>query len=143
MAEQTYKTHRRYSPLFHFFVEPVLVANVVAQILYLNKYRTFYKAWMVVVAVALAVFAFFARYMVAKVQDRVIRLEERMRLASLLPAEARGRINDLTTRQLVALRFASDEELPGLAQRCLKGELTKGDEIKKEIKAWRPDNARA
>lgn len=141
-AEQTYKTHRRYIPIFHFFAEPVLVLNVVAQLLYFNRYRTLFKAWMVVVAVALAVFVFYARYMVAKVQDRVIRVEERMRLASLLPAELRGRINDLTTRQLVSLRFASDEELPGLAQRCFNGELTKSEQIKKEIKTWRADYAR-
>jgi hypothetical protein len=141
-AEQTYKTHRRYLPLFHFFVEPVLILNIVAQLLYFNTYRTLYKAWTVVVAVALAVFVFIARYMVARVQDRVIRLEERMRLASVAPAEMLGRINDLTVRQLVALRFASDEELPGLAARCLNGELKGGDQIKKEIKTWRPDNAR-
>ncbi len=141
-AEQTYKTHRQYVPLFHFFAEPVLVLNVIAQLLYFNKYRTLSKAWMVVVAIALAVFVFFARYMVARVQDRVIRLEERMRLASLLPADLHGRINDLTTRQLVALRFASDEELLGLAQRCFNGELIGGEQIKKEIKTWRPDYAR-
>jgi len=142
-TEQTYKSHRKYIPVFHFFVEPVLLLNVFAQLLYLNKYRTLYKAWMVVVAIALAIVPFAARYMMARVQDRVIRLEERMRLASLLPAEARGRINDLTTPQLVALRFASDEEVAGLAQRCLSGELTKGEQIKKEIKTWRPDYARA
>ncbi len=141
-AEQTYKTHRRYIPIFHFFVEPVLILNVVAQLLYFIKYRTLYKAWMVAVALALAILAFYARYMVARVQDRVIRLEERIRLASLLPAELRERINDLSTPQLVALRFASDEELPGLAQRCLNGELTKGDQIKREIRTWRPDYAR-
>lgn len=142
-TEQTYKSHRKYIPVFHFFVEPVLLLNVIAQILYLNKYRTLYKAWMVVVAIALAVLPFVARYMVARVQDRVIRLEERMRLASLLPADVRGRIDDLTTPQLVALRFASDEEVAGLADRCLNGELTNGAQIKKEIKTWRVDHARA
>jgi hypothetical protein len=142
-TEQTYKSHRKYIPVFHFFVEPVLLINIIAQLLYLNKHRTLYKAWMVVVAVALAVVPFAARYMMARVQDRVIRLEERLRLASLLPAEARGRINDLTMPQLVALRFASDEEVTGLAQRCLNGELTKGEQIKEEIRAWRPDYARA
>jgi hypothetical protein len=142
-AEQSYKSHRKYIPVFHYFVEPVLLLNVVAQVLYLNRYRTLYKAWMVVVAIALAVLPFVARYMVARVQDRVIRLEERIRLASLLPAEVRGRIDDLTTAQLVALRFASDDELPALVQRCLNGELTKGEEIKKEIKTWRADHVRA
>jgi hypothetical protein len=143
MAEQTYKTHRRYLPVFHFFVEPALILNVVAQLLYFNKDRTLYRAWTAVVAAALAVLVFVARYMVARVQERVIRLEERMRLESIAPAEMRGRINDLTMRQLVALRFASDEELPGLAARCLSGELESGEQIKKAIKTWRPDNARA
>jgi hypothetical protein len=142
-VEQTYKSHRKYIPVFHFFVEPVLLLNVIAQLLYLNKYRTLYKAWMVVVAVALTIVPFAARYMMARVQDRVIRLEERLRLASLLPAEVRGRINELTTPQLVALRFASDDEVAGLAERCLSGELTKGEQIKKEIKTWRPDHVRA
>jgi hypothetical protein len=141
-VEQTYKSHRKYIPVYHFFVEPVLLLNVIAQLLYLNKYRTLYKAWMVVVAVALAIVPFAARYMMARVQDRVIRLEERMRLATLLPAEARGRIDDLSTAQLVALRFASDEEVVALVQRCLSGELTKGDQIKREIRTWRPDYAR-
>ena len=142
-AEQTYQSHRKYIPVFHFFVEPVLLLNVIAQLLYLNRYRTLYKAWMVVVAIALAALPFVARYMVARVQDRAIRLEERMRLVSLLPPEVRGRIDDLTMPQLVALRFASDEEVAGLAQRCLNGELTKGDQIKKEIKTWRADHVRA
>jgi hypothetical protein len=142
-AEQSYKSHSKYIPIFHFFVEPVLLLNVIAQLLYLNKYRTLYKVWMVVVAVALAIVPFAARYMMARVQDRVIRLEERLRLASLLPAEVRGRISELTIPQFVALRFASDEEVAGLAQRCLSGELTKGDQIKKEIKTWRSDNVRA
>jgi hypothetical protein len=141
-AEQTYKSHRKYIPVFHFFVEPVLLLNVIAQALYFNKYQTLYKAWMVVVAVALAIVPFAARYMMARVQDRVIRLEERLRLASLLPAELRERINELTMPQLVALRFASDGELTGLAQRCLSGELTKADQIKREINIWRPDYAR-
>src|SRR6476620_5382963 len=141
-AEQTYKSHRKYIPIFHFFVEPVLLLNVIAQVLYFNKYRTSYKAWMIVVAIALAIVPFAARSMMARVQDRVIRLEERLRLASLLPTDVRGRIDDLTTPQLVALRFASDEEASGLVQRCLNGELTKGDQIKREIKTWRPDYAR-
>lgn len=141
-AEQSYKTHRRYVPIYHFGVLPILYINVVAQLLYLNKYRTLFKAWMVLVAIALAILATVVRSMTARVQDRVIRLEERMRLATLLPPETRSRINDLTTRQLVSLRFASDEEIPGLVQRCLAGELTDGEQIKKEIKTWRPDHLR-
>ena len=144
MAEstQTYKTHRRLVPVLHFFAIPVLVLNVIAQLFRLNKYRTLYKAWMVVVAIALAVLVFAARWMATRLQDRVIRFEERFRLASLLPENVRSRINDLTPGQLIGLRFASDEEVPGLAQRCFAGELTKKEQIKKEIRNWRADTLR-
>jgi hypothetical protein len=143
MAEQTFKSHRRYIPAYHFFALPVLILNVVAQVLYFLKYHTPYKLFMIVVAIALVVVAFAARSMVARVQDRVIRLEERMRLSNLLPAEMHAGINDLTAGQLVGLRFASDDEVEALAKRCMSGELTKGEQIKKEIKNWRPDNLRA
>jgi len=138
-SDQTYKNHRRYVPLYHFFVEPVLILNVVVELVRLNRYHTIYKVWGVLVAIALAVFVFSARRMSLRAQDRGIRIEERARLVALLPADLRGRANDLTMSQLVGLRFASDEELPGLARCCLDGELTKADQIKKEIKSWRPD----
>jgi Family of unknown function (DUF6526) len=138
-SDQTYKTHRRYVPLYHFFVEPVLLVNVVVELIRLNKYHTIYKVWQVLVAIALAVFVFLSRRMALRAQDRGIRIEERARLTALLPPDLRGRANDLTISQLVGLRFASDEELPDLARRCLNGELTKADQIKKEIKSWRPD----
>ncbi len=143
MAEQSFKSHRRYIPAFHFFALPVLILNVVAQILYFLKYHTPYKLFMIVVAIALVVLAFSTRYMAAKVQDRVIRLEERLRLSNLLPAEMHAGINDLSAAQVVGLRFAPDDEVVALAQRCMSGELTKRDQIKKEIKNWRPDNLRA
>lgn len=142
MAEQTYKTHRRYIPVFHFFAIPVLVLNVVAQFLYFLKWRTFYKAWQVVVAIALAIFIIIVRSMIARVQDRVIRLEETTRLGALLPENLRARVGELTPAQLVALRFASDEEVPGLVERCFTGEFATANQIKKEVKTWRPDNLR-
>ena len=142
MPEQTYKSHRRYLPVYHFFVEPVLAVNIVAQIMYFMRYRTLFKAWMVVVAIALFVLSWMARSMALKAQDRVIRLEERLRLATVLPAELRERINELRPGQLVALRFAPDEELTGLVERCLSGELKGSDQIKKEIGMWRADTLR-
>ena len=142
MAEQTYQTHRRYVPIYHFFVEPVLLLNIVGQIMYFFRYRTLFKAWAIVVAVALFVLAWMARSMALKAQDRVIRLEERLRLVSILPQELQARIAELRPGQLVALRFASDEEVPGLVERCLRGELVKGDEIKRQIRNWRPDMSR-
>jgi hypothetical protein len=144
MAEkpQSYKSHRRYIPAYHFFVLPIIAINVVVEAVRLARFPTLYHAWVLLFAVALAVFANFPRFMAARVQDRVIRLEERMRLVRLLPAELQGRIDDLRPSQLVALRFASDEEVPGLARRVFDGELTKADQIKKEIRTWRPDHLR-
>jgi hypothetical protein len=143
MAEQSFKSHRRYVPIYHFVLLPILILNVVAQVLYFLKYHTPYKLFMIVVALSLAAIPFSLRTMIARVQDRVIRLEERLRLSNLLPAEMHPRINDLTPGQLVELRVAPDDEVGALAQRCMSGELTKGEQIKKEIKSWRPDNLRA
>jgi hypothetical protein len=142
MADQTYESHRRYLPIYHFFVEPVLFLNIIAQSMYFYRYRTLFKAWMVVVAVAIFALAWMARSMALKAQDRVIGLEERLRLASVLPPDLQGRIGELSPRQLVAMRFAPDDELTGLVQRCLSGELREGDQIKREIKTWRPDTHR-
>lgn len=142
MAEQNYKSHRRYVPWYHFFVLPVLLLDIFAQIMYFNRYRTLFKAWIVVVSIAVFVLAWLARSMAVKAQDRVIRLEERLRLAAVLPAELRERVNELKPGQLVALRFAPDEELTGLVQRCLDGELKGSDQIKREIGTWRADTLR-
>ena len=144
MAErpQSYKSHRRYIPIYHFFVLPVVAINAIVEIVRLVRSPTLYQAWLVLFAVALAVFVNFPRFMAARVQDRVIRLEERMRLARLLPEELHGKIEELRPSQLVALRFASDEEVSGLARRCFDGDLAKADQIKREIKTWRPDYLR-
>ena len=141
--QQSFKSHRRYIPAYHFFVLPVLILNVVAQTLYFLKWHSPYKLFMIVVAIALVVLGFAARTMATRVQDRVIRLEERLRLSNLLPVEMHAGINDLTRGQLVGLRFASDDEVAGLAERCMTGELTKAEQIKREIKNWRADNLRA
>jgi len=144
MAERTqsYQSHRRYVPAYHFFALPIIAINVIVETVRLAGSPTLYHAWLVLFAVALAVFVNFARFMAARVQDRVIRLEERMRLGTLLPEELRGRIEELRPPQLVALRFASDEEVPGLTRRIFDGELVKADQIKKEIRSWRPDYLR-
>jgi hypothetical protein len=144
MAERTqsYESHRRYVPAYHFFALPIILINVIVETVRLVRSPTLYHAWLVLFALALAVFANFARFMAARVQDRVIRLEERMRLGRLLPEELRGRIEELSPAQLVGLRFASDEEVPELTRRIFDGELTKADQIKKEIRTWRPDNLR-
>jgi len=145
MAErvQTYKNHPRLLPAFHFFVLPVLLLNL------LNELR---RAWrnpsegavfIVVVAAALLTLAFLSRIQALTVQDRVIRLEMRLRLRQVLPPELHGRIDTLTHRQLVALRFASDAELPELVREILDGKLQTSKEIKQRVKNWQADWLRA
>jgi hypothetical protein len=136
---QDYKSHRRYVPSFHFFVLPVLVANVIIEGKRLFQNQDLRNAWAVVLAIALFVFAFAARGMAARAQDRVIRLEERLRLASLMSPDNVSKIGELTPAQLVALRFASDEEAPGLAERAMTGEFKSPEDIKKAVKNWRAD----
>ena len=139
---QDYKSHRQFVPSVHFFLIPVFLINVGVEAARLYKYQTPYHVWMVIVAIALAVFPFAARGMSLRAQDRAIRLEERQRLASLLPAEHQEKINQLTPSQLIALRFASDEEAGDLAQRTMTGEFKTQNDIKKAVKNWRADTHR-
>ena len=139
---QDYKSHRKYVPAFHFFTIPILLINVGVEAVRFYRNQTTYQGWVMVVAFTLLLFAFVARGMAVKAQDRVIRLEERLRLGALLPAEHRDKVNELTPSQLVALRFASDEEAPDLAHRTMTGEFKTQNEIKKAEKNWRADTHR-
>ena len=135
---QTFANHTRFDPPYHFFVIPVLAITVLLTIWNLIQNASFYSAWMVVVALALVVLAFKCRLYALKVQTRVIRLEERLRLVTLLPESLRAKIPKLTEGQLVALRFASDAEVPDLVEKALAASLP-NTEIKKAIVNWRPD----
>ena len=135
---QTFANHTRFDPPYHFFVIPVLAITVLLTIWNLIQNASFYSAWMVVVALALVVLALKCRLYALKVQTRVIRLEERLRLATLLPESLRAKIPKLTEGQLVALRFASDAEVPGLVEKALAASLP-NTEIKNAIVNWRPD----
>jgi hypothetical protein len=145
MAEraQTYKNHTRLLPAFHFFVIPVLFLNFVNEIRHLWRYPSEGAGFTAVVGAALLMLAFLSRVQAVTVQDRVIRLEMRLRLRQVLPTELHGRINDLTHRQLVALRFAGDAELPELVREILEGKLQTGKQIKLRVKNWQPDWLRA
>jgi hypothetical protein len=145
MAEpvQTYKNHTRLLPLFHFFVLPVLALNVVNDIRNLVRYPSQGAAFTAVVAAAVLMLGLLSRTQALAVQDRVIRLEMRLRLRQILPPELHSRINDLTHRQLVALRFASDAELTELVREILAGKLQTGKAIKLRVKNWQPDWLRA
>ena len=138
---QSYANYKRRHAPFHFFVIPVLITNTIIAIVYLARHPGLAAAWMVVLSLALLVLAFLVRINPLKAQDRVIRLEERLRLMALLSAPLRARIPELTEYQLVALRFASDAETPRLVDETLKENLSSKD-IKKRIQNWRPDNFR-
>ncbi len=144
MAEssQSYKAHRRFLPPYHFFVLPVLAINVLVELGRLYRLRTLYHLWVVVLAIALVGLALMARLMALTVQTRVIRLEERLRLQRLMPAEEHAAIDRLALGQLVGLRFASDAEAPELARRCAAGDLNATGDVKKQIKNWRADHLR-
>jgi hypothetical protein len=142
-AGQTYKTHARFFPPFHFFVAPVLLINVLVAGWLLYRSPSTLGVWEVIVAVALLVLAFVARVMVLAVQDRVIRLEMRLRMREVLPADLQARIPQLTREQCVGLRFASDAELPALVRKVLAGELKTASEIKRQVGEWQGDYLRA
>jgi hypothetical protein len=138
---QSYKNHNRLDPPFHFFVLPVLLLNLVLSIAttihHWPQHRVLF-GWWIVVSIALFVGFGKARSYALKAQDRVIRLEERLRLMALLPADELARSKALTEDQLIGLRFASDDELPGLVKRALAEKLTR-KQIKEAIVTWKPD----
>jgi hypothetical protein len=140
---QTYKNHTRLLPPFHFFVIPVLLINLLNTIRHLYQAPSRSMAFSVVVAAALLMLGFLARVMAVTVQDRVIRLEMRQRLRETLPPAMCARINELTPRQLIALRFASDAELADLVRDVLDGKLATSKEIKLRVKNWQGDWLRA
>ena len=140
---QSYKNHTRLLPPFHFFVIPVLLINLLNTIRHLYQAPSRSMAFSVVVAAALLMLGFLARVMAVTVQDRVIRLEMRQRLRETLPPAMSARIHELTPRQLIALRFASDAELPDLVRDVLDGKLTTPKEIKQRVKNWQGDWLRA
>lgn len=140
---QTYANHARILPPFHYFVLPVLFLNVLREAWSAWAVASWGAAFDVVVAVALLMAAVLARVMALTVQDRVIRLEMRLRLREVLPPDLRQRINDLTPGQLVGLRFASDVELTDLIREALAGSLTTRKAIKQKIKNWQADYLRA
>jgi uncharacterized membrane protein YciS (DUF1049 family) len=144
MAEQSFQSHAKWLPAFHFFVLPVLLINLGFSIYWCVKaWFTVSGLLTVVVAAALFVGMVMVRVMAMKVQDRVIRIEERIRFERVLPADMHARIGEFTIDQLVALRFASNAELPELARKVLEEKVNDRKAIKKMIKTWRPDFVRA
>lgn len=144
MNEQNFKNHGRFVPLYHFFALPMLVINFGWSI-----YRSIAAGFSigglewVLTSAALFLGVVYPRLFALSVQDRVIRLEERLRYERVLPEELRWRADELTVNQFVSLRFASDEELGKLMQKVLDGKLAERKTIKQLINKWRPDYLRA
>ncbi|HEX2600954.1 MAG TPA: DUF6526 family protein [Gemmatimonadaceae bacterium] len=139
---QTRASHRRFIPAWHFFVLPILGINVVVTAVRLARAPSLGNAWVVIVAIALLLGIFFSRSMPLRAQDRVIRLEEQLRLDRILPPDLRARIDELTPEQFIGLRFAPDEEVSELTGRSLSGELKTRTDIKRAIQNWRADHFR-
>ncbi len=137
-APQNFSNHTRLDPPFHFFILPVFAISLILTIVHLVRRPSVHSAWLVVFILAAIAAIFKIRLYALRVQDRVIRLEERLRFATLLDPALRPRIAEFTEAQLIALRFASDAELPALAARALNEKLS-NSEIKKSIQHWRPD----
>lgn len=140
---QNFENHAKFVPAFHFFVAPVFLLNIVWSIVRLVRHVSFGTVVSLLVAVALFLLAFTARTFALTVQDRVIRLEMRLRMQQALPPDLRARIPEFTVDQLVSLRFAGDAELPDLARKVLQDKLTERKAIKALIRDWQPDLLRA
>ena len=140
---QSFAKHTQWTPLFHFIAAPITTYWFFERLAFAVRHPSYLSAGKALVAFGIAVGVFVSRTMVISVQNRVIRLEMRLRLREILPGALVPRINELTVNQLVGLRFASDAEMPALVERVLKGEFTKQRDIKAAIKDWQPDFLRA
>jgi cellulose synthase/poly-beta-1,6-N-acetylglucosamine synthase-like glycosyltransferase len=140
-SPQNLKNHGRTDPSYHYFLFGILVLNLVYACAHLYRQHTISAGWFLILSIAVFVLFFKVRLYPMKVQDRVIRLEERLRLEALAPVEWRAQISKLSEDQLIGLRFASDEEVVKLAQQALEHNLTR-KQIKERINNWRPDTFR-
>lgn len=143
-APQTFQNYTRLDPKFHFTLIPLLWVNLIAGIVWTVRHHTQHAHlgyWVIAMSLVLMWMAALPRIYSLENQNRLIRLEERIRLAALLPAAEVGVLEQLTTAQLIALRFASDGELPGLARHAVADNLS-SKQIKARIHTWRPDYAR-
>jgi len=145
MAErqpQNFANHRRIVPLYHIGIFGILAINLIWRLVQLVRWPSWTALLELAVAVALLGLSFYVRIFALTVQDRIIRLEMRLRLKEILPPDLKGRINELTRDQFVALRFASDAEMPDLLREVLTNNIGNRDEIKRRIKNWVPDYLR-
>lgn len=145
-SPQTYSNHRRFDPSFHFLLFGLFAANAVISIwalirMFRGQHFDFVTLWSAVMAVTFILFLLKLRVYALHNQDRLIRVEEQLRMKALLPATLATRALELRPSQYVALRFASDEEFPGLVQQTLDENLN-SEQIKKRISTWRANTFR-
>jgi Family of unknown function (DUF6526) len=143
LMEQNYKNHVKLVPMFHYFVVPILLVNFAWSVRTAEHDLSADTVIASVTALALLLLAFLLRRMALTVQTRVIRLEMRLRMQEILPADLKARILEFQPGQLVALRFASDAELPELARKVLNEKLTDQKAIKMMVRDWQGDFLRA
>jgi len=141
--KQTLENHVRVVPAYHMYVFGVFLINFVWRLVQLKNGITFGSIMNVLMGAAFILIFFYARIFALTVQDRVIRLEMRLRMERLLPPELRSRIGEFTVPQLVSLRFAGDDEVPLLARQVLDEKLNDRKSIKRRVKNWQPDFLRA
>ncbi len=142
-AEQNAANHARYVPGFHFITGSLTIVAFVWSLKRAVSLQTSDSLLTALICVALLGQFWYTRAFPLAVQDRLIRLEERLRLARLLPADMQARCEEFTSDQLIGMRFASDAELPALAKKVLDENLATRAGIKSQIKTWRPDHMRA
>ena len=146
-APQTYDTHTSITPAYHYYMFAVVVLNLLwtlflfGKVWYEGNFSFGLLVNVLVAGVLIVIFAYM-RIWPLTVQDRVVRLEMKLRLNELLPDDLKGRIGELNKDQMMAIRFAGDEELPDLMREVLDKGLTDRGEIKKKVRDWQPDHWR-
>jgi hypothetical protein len=138
---QSFSNHTKWDPLFHFILIPIAVINLLVVIVHLYRSPSLLTAWILVLAMGAVLTLFKMRLYSLKVQNRLICLEEKVRMRTVLPQSHHAHIDQLTPTQFVGLRFAADEELAALVERAAKEKLSRAD-IKKAIVKWRADEYR-
>jgi hypothetical protein len=143
-ATQNLANHRRFDPYWHFAGALIIAIGFIVAIVHAVRHpASYWNWWFVVYTLGVLLAVFRARVQTLTVQDRVIRLEQRLRMEKLLPPALAARVGELSVKQMIGLRFASDAELPGLVERCLSGQLADNEAVKKEVKTWQADWLRA
>ena len=141
-ADQNFANHTKFVPLYHYVGAPLAIVLLIWNAKHVIADPNNASVLGLLTAVMLVILLALVRLFPLKVQDRLIRLEEHLRLMRVLPADLQPRIGEFSVQQLVALRFASDAELPELARRVLDQKITSRKAVKIEIKKWRPDTFR-